>query len=59
MAKKNTSWTDALLQIFRVILEALELMPDNVKNSKSWIETGLYTFKKTPVMYQKVISELN
>jgi hypothetical protein len=39
--------------------DAISIMPDNVKNSKSWIENGLYTFTKTPLKYNDVISVLN
>ena len=39
--------------------DAIDIMPDNIKNSKSWIENGLYTFTKTPVKYDGIISVLN
>ncbi|MBT8245897.1 hypothetical protein [Winogradskyella sp.] len=39
--------------------DAINMMPDNIENSKSWIENGLYTFKKTPVKYDEIISVLN
>lgn len=39
--------------------DAINMIPDNIKNSKSWIENGLYTFNKTPVKYDDIISVLN
>lgn len=39
--------------------DAINMMPDNIKNSKSWIENGLYTFNKIPVKYEAIISVLN
>ena len=39
--------------------DAINIMPDNIKNSKSWIHNGLYTFTKTPVKYNDIISVLN
>lgn len=39
--------------------DAINMMPDNIKNSKSWVENGLYTFTKTPVKYNDIISVLN
>lgn len=39
--------------------DAINMMPDNIKNSKSWVENGLYTFTKTPVKYDDIISVLN
>ena len=39
--------------------DAINMMPDNIKNSKSWTDNGLYTFTKTPVMYDDIISVLN
>lgn len=39
--------------------DAIGIMTENVKDSKSWIDNGLYTFKKTPVIYDSIITVLS
>ena len=37
--------------------DAVSMIPSNTKNSKSWNE-GLYTWKQTPKLYNKIITVL-
>ncbi|WP_298536793.1 hypothetical protein [uncultured Algibacter sp.] len=39
--------------------DAINMMPDNIKNSKSWQTNGLYSWGKTPMFYKDVISVLS
>ena len=39
--------------------EAVASLNDKVKNSKSWVEEGSYSWNKTPVRYDNIISVLN
>ena len=38
--------------------EALKLIPENVKTSKSWSEVGSYSWGKTPKYFNEVIVDL-
>ena len=38
--------------------EAVNMIPDNISNSKSWIENGHYNWGKTPVIYNPIITIL-
>lgn len=39
--------------------DAINMMPSNISESKSWLENGLYSWNKTPVIYDSIISILN
>ena len=39
--------------------DAINMIPSNISASKSWVETGLYSWNKTPVIYDTIISVLN
>lgn len=39
--------------------KAVEIATSNVLDSKSWVETGLYSFNKTPKHYDDIIYILN
>ncbi|SNR60390.1 hypothetical protein SAMN04488009_2766 [Maribacter sedimenticola] len=39
--------------------DAINMIPENIENSTSWIRDGLYTWGKTPVIYEPIISILN
>lgn len=39
--------------------DAINMIPINISESKSWFENGLYTWNKTPVIYEEIISVLN
>lgn len=39
--------------------DALNMIPENIENSESWIRDGLYTWGKTPKLYEDIISILN
>jgi len=38
--------------------KAVEIIPDNVRNSKSWQKTGHYSWGKTPKIYNEIITNL-
>lgn len=38
--------------------EAVNIAPNNIINSKSWKENGLYNWSKTPNIYNKIITVL-
>lgn len=39
--------------------DAINMMPDHIKNSKSWRTNGLYSLGKTPEFYKDIISVLS
>jgi hypothetical protein len=39
--------------------DAINMIPENIENSTSWIRDGLYTWGKTPLIYEPIISILN
>lgn len=39
--------------------KAIEILPENIVNSKSWKETGRYTWIQTPRHYSNIISVIN
>ena len=38
--------------------EAASLLPENITTSKSWVNEGAYTWGKTPVAYDQIITKL-
>ena len=38
--------------------DALSIVPENLLNTKSWVEDGLYSWGKTPKHYGQVINEI-
>ena len=38
--------------------EAVNIAPNNIINSKSWKDNGLYNWSKTPKIYNKIITVL-
>ena len=38
--------------------DALSIVPENLLNTKSWVEDGLYSWGKTPKHYSQVINEI-
>jgi hypothetical protein len=38
--------------------EVISSLPENIINSKSWIDYETYTWGKTPVMYEQLITKL-
>ena len=38
--------------------EAVNMIPENISNSTSWTDKGLYHWGKTPVFYEKIITLL-
>lgn len=39
--------------------DAVNKIPEHTKNSKSWAESGLYSWNKTPESYNDIITELD
>jgi hypothetical protein len=39
--------------------DAITMIPTNISASKSWFENGLYSWNKTPVIYDSIIDILN
>ena len=39
--------------------DAVNKIPEHTRNSKSWKETGLYSWNKTPESYNDIITELD
>jgi len=39
--------------------DAIAIMPENIKTSNSWKNTGLYSWGKTPIFYDSIITVLN
>lgn len=39
--------------------DALNMIPENIENSISWMRDGRYTWGKTPLIYEPIISILN
>ncbi|MDG1729775.1 MAG: hypothetical protein P8K68_03965 [Algibacter sp.] len=39
--------------------DAIDILPENIKKSNSWKNTGLYSWGKTPVFYDSIITVLN
>ena len=38
--------------------DALSIVPENLLNTKSWVDNGLYSWGKTPKYYSRVINEI-
>lgn len=38
--------------------EVISSLPENIINSKSWVDYETYTWGKTPVMYEQLITKL-
>ena len=38
--------------------DVVEMLPDNIKNSASWAKSGLYSWGKTPKIYDTVITQI-
>jgi hypothetical protein len=38
--------------------QAVLLLPVNIKNSKSWLENGCYSWGQTPKIYNSIIKEI-